>query len=127
VDLQAVVEQARSEGREQGRREMEEAVRQAAETAVAEERGRTTAILNQCAAVAAHLRSPLTFASDLVSEGIPAQAASDRIIRAVADQSAKEAPEITSTVSPTGSGGPNVLLADAMRRRDEAARKKKGV
>jgi len=123
VDLQAVVEQARSEGREQGRLEMEEAVRQAAETAVAEERGRVSAILNQCAAVAAHLSSPLSLASQLISEGVPAQVASDRIIRAVADQSAREAPEVISTVSPTGTGEPNPLLAEA-RRRAEAAKKK---
>jgi len=82
-----------------------------------------SAILNQCAAVAAQLPSPLSFASQIISDGIPAQVASDRIIRAVADKSAREAPEVTSTVSPTGSGEPNPLLADA-RKRAEAGKKK---
>ncbi|MCE5334396.1 MAG: S49 family peptidase [Desulfobacteraceae bacterium] len=120
VDLQAVLEQARSEVFDAGKAEALQAAR---ETVKAEEIARVSAIMDSVQAVGKHLPDPFSFAVELVKEGASAQQASDRIIKAVADKSAADAPEITSTVTPTGTGEPNPLLADA-RKRAEAAKKK---
>jgi hypothetical protein len=122
VDLQAILEQARIEGREQGRAK---AAQQALETARTDERARISAIMDSCAAVSVQLQDAFSFSAELIKEGLTPQAASDRIIKAVADKSLATAGEITSTVTPTGSGEANPMLAEA-RKRAEAS-KKRGV
>ena len=116
VDLQAVIEQARAEGRAEALKEMD------AESVRTAEVARIAAIRDKIAAVAGLL--PAGFADHLIREGVSAEAAGDRIIQAIADKSRQDAPEVTSTVTPTGAGGPNPLVADAQRRADAAAKRK---
>lgn len=116
VDLQAVIEQARAEGRAEALKEMD------AESVRTAEVARIAAIRDKSAAVAGLL--PAGFADHLIREGVSAEAAGGRIIQAIADKSRQDAPEVTSTVTPTGAGGPNPLVADAQRRADAAAKRK---
>lgn len=120
IELDALLENARNEGYEHGRAQ---AIKEAIEAVREEEMARISAIFDRVEAVSAHLTGPFAFAASLVKEGISAEDASNRIISAVADKSASEAPDIKSTVSSTGSGEANPLLEDARKRREKLAGK----
>lgn len=75
------------------------------------ERARVVEIMNACGAVRRLI--PAGLAEELIASGAGVDAARERILKEIAARSAEE---IVSTVSATGNGGANPLIADAMKR-----------